>query len=382
MRSLIVFLGLAVSGCVPAAHQSSVDPSEMGRYEIASAAARPASSVAAEASKLAAPAADQPQVELTQRQVIYSASLRLVVVSASEASTAVRKIADSLGGYLQESDNASVTIRVPANQFESAVVQIARLGEVIDRAVKASDVTEQMLDLNIRLDNAKKTRERLLSILEKMEKIEDTLKIEAELLRLTTEIETIEGKLRFMQSQIAMSTIRVELNSTSPKLSGSDPLGVPFPWVGKLGDGLVAGTVESMPRKPRLFAGGPKFTPPAEFLRYYADENLVEAMNADGVRIKVQRHDNYDKGDLAFWKKLARRSLVETRAVAIEREEAIDGNATLILGSRDVAGTQYGYILLLARNERSLYTFEAWGSKAQFEPLRAALETSARSMQR
>jgi hypothetical protein len=173
-----------------------------------------------------------------------------------------------------------------------------------------------------------------------------------------------------MQSQIAMSTIRVELNSTQPRQVGGDPLGLPFPWISRLGDGLVAGTVESMPRKPRLFSGGPKFTPPAEFLRYYADENLVEAMNADGVRIKVQKQENYDKGDLAFWKKLVRRSLVEHRALPIERDEAVDNNAALLVGSREVAGAQFGYMLLLARNDRDLYTFEAWGPKSQFDALR------------
>jgi hypothetical protein len=385
MRCFLLMLCLStVLGCTTQS-TSYLDPSEMGRYPLEDNHNRQDAielTTVNSPAALAAPDAETPQVEALQRQVIYSASLRLVVVSTSEASASIRKIADSLGGYLQESDSRSITIRVPAKQFEIAVEQIARQGEVIDRVVKASDVTEQMMDLNIRLDNAKKTRERLLALMEKMDKVEETLKIEAELLRLTTEIETIEGKLRFMQSQIAMSTIRVELNSTQPRQVGGDPLGLPFPWISRLGDGLVAGTVESMPRKPRLFSGGPKFTPPAEFLRYYADENLVEAMNADGVRIKVQKQENYDKGDLAFWKKLVRRSLVEHRALPIERDEAVDNNAALLVGSREVAGAQFGYMLLLARNDRDLYTFEAWGPKSQFDALRGELEKSARSMQR
>lgn len=388
MSLLMVF---TLGGCVPSA---SMSPSEMGRYEPVAPSELDASrseaviresaalTVALRPTALAAPEADQAQVEIVKRQVIYSASLRLVVVSRTEASAAIRKIADTLGGHLQESDSTSITIRVPANQFDSAVEQIARQGEVIDKAVKASDVTEQMIDLNIRLDNAKKTRERLLALMDKMEKIEETLKIEAELLRLTTEIETIEGKLRYLQSQIAMSTIRVELNSTQPRQVAGDPLGLPFAWVSRLGDGLVAGSVESTPRKAGWFSGGPKFDPPSDFVRYYSDENLVEAVNADGMRIKVQKHENFDKGNLEFWKKLVRRSLIEIRAVAVGREDSVDNNAWLVTGTREVAGSQYGYLLLLSRSDRNLFTFEAWGPKAQFEAARAALEKSAKSLQR
>lgn len=383
LRGIFVLFMVVVSGC---GSYSSIERSEMGAYEPRDIAALPISESrdreGAIETRFAAPEAEPTQVQLSQRQVIYSASLRLVVVSRNEAMAAIRKIADMLGGHLQESDGNSITIRVPANQFDSAVDQIAKQGEVLDRAVKASDVTEQMMDLNIRLDNAKKTRDRLLAIMEKLDKLEETLKVEAELLRLSTEIETMEGKLRYMKSQIAMSTIRVELNSTQPRQAAGDPLGLPFLWVTKLGDGLVAGTVESMPRKPHWFAGGPKFDPPGEFIRYYADENLVEAMNADGIRIKVQRQENFDKGMLSFWTKLARRSLVETRALAIEKEEVIDANAAMIVGTRDVSGTAYSYLLVLTRNDRYLFTFEAWGAKAKLDALRAELEKSGRSLQR
>jgi hypothetical protein len=158
------------------------------------------------ATPLAAPAAAEGQVESVQRQVIYSGALRLVVVSPLESFASITAIATEAGGYLQESDAKSITVRVPATSFEPVMTRISKLGEVVDRSVKAADVTEEMLDINLRLDTARKSRERLLAHLEKSEKLEDTLKIEAELRRLTTEIEQMEGKLRFLQAQIAMST--------------------------------------------------------------------------------------------------------------------------------------------------------------------------------
>jgi len=314
------------------------------------------------------------------RQVIYSAQLGLVVVSATEARAAVLRIAESRGGYLQRSDATSIAVRVPAAKFDEAVAAIELLGEVIERNIQASDVTEEMFDLEIRLENAQRARERLLAHLENSERIEDTIKIEAELTRLTGEIERMEGRKRFLASQVALSTITVRFGSRS--LAGSDVSGgdVPFDWISRLGDGLLAGTVQGQPKKPRFLANGPKFDAPETFVRYYQSDDLVEAMDAGDLRIKLQRHSNFDRGALAFWLELARRQLVEGRAVALASERTLDDDRALLRGSREVAGELQGYMLVLVRDFKRIYTFEAWGPKERFDAAFPALEASARSL--
>ncbi len=331
----------------------------------------------------AAVAAPQDERAQSARQVIYSAALRVVVVSNSDAVRLIQGYAEQAGGYLQESDARSITVRVPADKFEAVLARVATLGEVVERVVKASDVTEQMLDLVIRLDNARRTRDRLLAHLAKSEKIEDTLKIEAELARVSGEIEQIEGRVRFLESQIAMSTIRVELNAPAHDAADSgDRLGLPFEWIERLGDGLVAGTVESMPRKPRFLSNGPRFDPPPEFIRYFSDSDLVEAMNAEGVRLKVQRHENYDKGALAFWTKLARKALVQSRSLAVANEQVLGEDRAALAGTREVAGVPCGYLLVLARNNDYVYSFEAWGPREAFDKQMDALVAAARSLRK
>lgn len=321
-----------------------------------------------------------PQEQQQVRHVIYSATARLVVVSAPDAARSVQRFAEELGGWLQESDSRSVTVRVPAEHFEGLLARIEALGEVVDRNVRASDVTEQVIELEIRLDNAKRTRDRLLEHLTTSQKMEDTLKIEAELARVTADIELFEGKLRYLRSQVAMSTIRVELNVATR--GRPDSLGLPFAWIERLGDGLLAGTVEGRPKPPRLFSGGPRFDPPAEFIRYYSDDHAVEAMNGESLRIKVVEHDNYDKGALAFWAKLARKALVQTRAVAITEERDLGEDRALIRGEREVAGEPHGYLLVLARDKDDVFAFEAWGPSPEFDRRYAELVKSALSLRR
>jgi len=313
-----------------------------------------------------------------EREVIYSAALRLVVVSASAALASIQTLATQAGGHLQESDSRSITIRVPSSSFDAVIERIAALGEVVERSIKASDVTEEMQDLGIRLENARKARERLLEHLAKSDKIADTLAIEQALARVTGEIEQMEGRQRYLQSQVAMSTIRVELNGATPQRPGGGL--VPFEWIGRLGDGLLAGSVQSLPRKPRFLAHGPQFEPPPEFVRYYSSRDLVEAMDADGLRIKVQVQDNYDEGALAFWNRLARKALTEGRALAVTEERDLGDGRVLLAGTREVGDKLYGYLLVLSRTKRKVMTFEAWGPKELFDPRAAALLASALSL--
>ena len=331
--------------------------------------------------KMRGPALDAnlPPDAAPARLVIYSAELRLVVVSVLEASESILQVAKEAGGWLQASDASSITVRVPAESFERVLARYALLGEVVGRDVRAADVTEEMLDLDIRLDNLAKARARLLEHLAKSDKLEDTLKIEAELTRVTEELERLEGRKRFLAAQIAMSTIRVELNSRHG--GGEEPgLVVPFEWLARLGDGLVAGTVEGRPRKPSLLASGPDFEPPAGFLRYYSSKAVVEAMDAGDLRLKVQRHDNFDEGKLDFWQALARRSLVETRALAVGEERVLGPERALLRGTREVGGKKQGYLLVLLRTKRFVYTFEAWGPVERFDAAFAELEKSGLSL--
>lgn len=317
------------------------------------------------------------------REVVYTADLRLIVVSIAAAIVEVKEIAEAEGGHLDRSTASSIAVRVPARRFEPVIARIEALGEIVGRSVVASDVTEEVFDLDIRLENARKARERLVAHLAQSRKISDTLKIEAELTRVTETIEQLEGRLRLLRSQVAFSTIRVDFSARLPEpTTSASPLGLPFGWIEELGDGLLAGQVEATTREPGVFRSGPRFEPPADFVRYFTSRDRVEALSADGVRIKVRREANHDKGALGFWSELARDGLVRTRGLAVAEERSLGDDRALIVGTREVARGQLGYLLVLVRTPRDVYAFEAWGPKEAFDAHRGALEQSAKSLRR
>ena len=331
-----------------------------------------------------APAANAAiQAESAARVVIYSAALSLVVPDVARAQQAIQTTAQTQGGYLQEMDSGSITVRVPAGRFQGALAAMEKLGEVTQRRIKSQDITEEMRDLTIRLDNAEQTRRRLLELIEKSQKVEDTVKIERELERVTETVELLKGKIRYYQSQVAFSTIKVELNS--PLAQQQAVRQIPFAWVRELGDGLLGGGVAQQPRDPSWTEHGPHLQLPKSFIRYYADEDSTQAMSGEDVFIKVQRHENYKGGDLEFWWALARRALVENRAVAVDQQPEVTlankARGRMLIGKRDLGGKSYGYVLGLVAGKHEVWAFEAWGPAAAFDARRADLEMSLRSME-
>lgn len=336
-----------------------------------------------------APAADaavRPAVDAdagAPRQVIYSAAFKVVVADVAGTLAAIRAHAEQLGGYLAEVNGAAITVRVPVARFADAVAFVERAGEVVDRQLRAQDVTEELRDLITHLDNDEKLRQRLQALLDKAEKVEDILKIEAELTRVTEEIDRTKGRLRYLEAQVAMSTVRVELNSPVPQRgqgSGGSPL--PFNWIGELGAGLVEGQVQQAVKHAGIFGRGPKFRPPAGFVRYYEHDGEVEAMDAGDLRLRVLRRGNVDKAGLAFWSQLARKTLVESRSLSVASEEG-GGDADdfyLLRGARDVGGKRVGYLLSIERSNRAVVVFEAWGPAESFEANADAIRTSALSI--
>jgi hypothetical protein len=185
--------------------------------------------------------AEVPHLAVVEpRQVIYTGQFNIVVGDAKQAIAATKKMAEQFGGYMQQMTTDSITVRVPADKFEQAVKDLEKIGSIDSRNIVGQDVTEEYVDLGIRLSNARALQEKLKALLAKTDAVEATLEVEKELSRVTTEIERLEGQLNRLKSQIAYSTLTVHFTAVqqaSPELRAK----LPFWWLGRLGlDGLMS----------------------------------------------------------------------------------------------------------------------------------------------
>lgn len=144
-----------------------------------------------------------------KRKIAYTANVSLTVESKDSIANYVTKIAETYGGYMTYSNSYTVTIKVKADSMKAAIAKIEALGEVRYSNISSQDVTDQYTDLNIRLENAMKARERYLELLEKAANVEEALLVEKELERLNLTIDQIKGTLNQLGDRIVYSTITV-----------------------------------------------------------------------------------------------------------------------------------------------------------------------------
>ena len=89
-------------------------------------------------------------LETVQRKVISSAFVAIEIDGVPEATAQVRVIAESLGGFVEQlsssgepqNQRATMTVRVPQDQFFQTLEQIEALGTVQSRNIGSEDVSE------------------------------------------------------------------------------------------------------------------------------------------------------------------------------------------------------------------------------------------------
>ncbi|MEL6845327.1 MAG: DUF4349 domain-containing protein, partial [Bacteroidota bacterium] len=117
---------------------------------------------------------EQSPRETTTRKIIQNATLSLAVTQPDSMSAQLTTLAESLGGYLSQSGTYQTTIRIPAERFEEAIAAISTMGKLQSKTISGQDVTNQYYDLQIRIENAEKARQRYLELLAKAENVETT----------------------------------------------------------------------------------------------------------------------------------------------------------------------------------------------------------------
>lgn len=222
---VLAFLIIGLSGCARTKHARHSNAPDYGvGYE------RSASFASAEASMppLSRTSAAEP---VSAQLLIRKASLSVEVSDISNAVERATAIAKTQGGYVEAANAhqgdhqyASMTIRLPADQFGGTLDLFAALGTVTHKSLSSDDVTESYIDMEARLKNAIALRERLKDLLSKAADIKDILAIETQMSRVQTDIESMEGRLKALKGKVDYATITLRFETR--KILG--PLGYLF----------------------------------------------------------------------------------------------------------------------------------------------------------
>ncbi|MDS0276485.1 DUF4349 domain-containing protein [Halomicroarcula sp. S1AR25-4] len=173
----------------------------------------------------------QVDAAVQQRAIIKTGRMVVEVENFSQSRTAIASQARQYGGYVSGSNqrlhrsgnetwiSGYVVVRVPNEQYRAMQDDIAAEGTVLSEETQTDDVTDQLVDLEARLENLRQRRDRLRTFYDEANDTEELLRIEEQLSEVQGQIEQLEAKQRSLEQRVAYSTIRVELQEPEPGIS-------------------------------------------------------------------------------------------------------------------------------------------------------------------
>lgn len=157
----------------------------------------------------------------TGPMVIHTAELSVVANDVDEARSKLEGILKRHHGYLGDlttsgsADSArmlTATLQVPADQLDAAIGELKAMGRVESESQKGEEVSQQYVDLQARLGNARETEQTLLDILRRRTgKLSDVLEVEQEIASVRENIERMEAEKKSMEKQVAFSTVTMKV---------------------------------------------------------------------------------------------------------------------------------------------------------------------------
>lgn len=223
LLAVILTLSTLLVGCGMAAPGIS-EGFVVERGEAAAPEVAPAPPPASEMVEEQAPLHVGAQDAVSDRMIVRTAELSLVVENTEEALADIESMATALEGYISdlrtwredEQLAATVTVRVPAASFDEARERIKGLAvELEAENVSGQDVTEEYVDLEARLRNLETAETELLELLASAQEThrdaESILAIYRELTSIRQQIEQIQGRMQYLESASSLATLTISL---------------------------------------------------------------------------------------------------------------------------------------------------------------------------
>jgi hypothetical protein len=190
-------------------------------------------------------AGQEPSADLSK--IIRDGQIAVTIADGSFNSTSGKVshiAATNHGSVLSASssggDSGTFTLRIPAANFEKALSQLSALGTVDSSEIRGQDVTAQYVDLKAHMKIFLARRKVLFGLMQQANTIGETLTLQNQLDDVQLKIDQITGQLRYLNNQVAESTIKVDIHEPDAVVA-ANPSEVNNPSLGRAWDHAVQG---------------------------------------------------------------------------------------------------------------------------------------------
>lgn len=152
------------------------------------------------------------------RDIVFRATIGVEVADVAAAGREATLIVQSLGGIVfgqsttvDPTPRTVLTFKILPEDFDTALEQLAGVGELVDQTISADDVTDRVVDLESRITTSEASVLRLRGFLEGAGDVNIIADLERQLLDRETTLETLRGQLRTLRDQVSLATITVTI---------------------------------------------------------------------------------------------------------------------------------------------------------------------------
>ncbi|MCL2051688.1 MAG: DUF4349 domain-containing protein [Lachnospiraceae bacterium] len=168
--------------------------------------------------------------DLAFRKLIRDANLNVETEEFDFLLSDIQFRVESLGGYMEnfntsnnsrfgyggvQSRNAYMTIRIPADSYDSFINMVSNISNVLYHYESIRDVTLQYADTESRKEALEVEHDRLLELLARAESIEDILLLEQRMSEVRYHMEWLGSQLKTFDNLVAYSTVSLSVQEVT-----------------------------------------------------------------------------------------------------------------------------------------------------------------------
>ena len=154
-------------------------------------------------------------------RVVRTADVRVKVAKGafSAAFDRVASVAAANGGFVSSSTTGSVddarsgslTVRVPADRFDTVRLTLGELGDIESQSIRGEDVSGQLVDYDARLKSLQAQEESLLVLVGRATAVGEVLQVQSTLFSVRQQIEQLKAQKANLEQSVSLATLQVSL---------------------------------------------------------------------------------------------------------------------------------------------------------------------------
>ncbi|MEU3794949.1 DUF4349 domain-containing protein [Streptomyces fructofermentans] len=237
LSSVLLAAALALTGCsgdasdLGTASGDSDAKSGVSADRAGAGAAAPAEGGRADQSTGDRAAAPQKPVTV---HIIHTASLTVRVKDVPESLAEARTVVENAGGMVgnettdrdaEGRERSRVVLRVPAEAYEEVLAELEGSGKLLSRTAKASDVTEQVVDVESRVKSQRASVTRIRELMDRATKLADVVTLEGELSSRQADLESLLAQQASLKDRTSLATITLSLTEKPAKAAEDEDPG-------------------------------------------------------------------------------------------------------------------------------------------------------------